>query len=617
MALTPSRRPTMTFTTTLFFFFFFMATTVAQEAPTLNLVDPFDYNSTFNFRTNVCSRQALLTNGQVELRDALQGLNLSVAMDNYAGTGWNEENFFALSPEGIINAEDPGLFVVILDEIARRAGFAWRDSYAAIPPPPPTHSWSDLLQWEVTHYDVAVDYWAKSVERMSRGISFPHGWYDGAIIMVAREQVEEDPFDVYSFLVPFEWTIWCAIVGAIFVTGLIYFFLERLDPNADDRNLEDKPWTNIFLAALTFTGHMSYQPNTTPSRILVMSWGFWTIIVLSAYTANMASFLVSQNSKAPRISTIEEALLTSTPLCVQRGAVIDDLLTDKYPELNLVRKDTEGGMFEGLGLGWYSGQGGCGALLTNLGTYDVYRTQASTNADCSLASDQRVLMSLPAGFATAVDSAIQCTSLISYVMDLHLQEMRQDGFIDGAWDAHIEKVATKTCPAVTQSVADSRAAKSQGFSLTIKDMGGIFCFHFAMSALALLFAFYQRYQTSRLEPEKKLRPIQMEKAVTAVKENLEESARSIQVVSKNLHLDESFRTLSRKASDMTSRRNLNSNGNLGGNHSESLGSFGSGEGGSLGGDGKDTRPPAKSFRWSAKAEEFDDSEDLEKEAGDK
>ena len=607
-------------TTLLLFCFFFpllFQSIAAQEAPTLNLMDVFDYNSSYNFRTNVCSRQALLSDGQIELRHALQGLNLSVALDDYAHTGWNEENFFALSPDGTIDADDPGLFVVILDEIARRAGFQWRHSYAAVPPPPADRSWSDLLQWEVTHFDIAVDYWAKSVERMSRGIAFPHGWYDGSIVMVAREQVFEDPFDVYSFLVPFEWTIWCAIVGAIFMTGLIYFFLERLDPTADERNLEDKPWTNIFLAALTFTGHMSYQPNTTPSRILVMSWGFWTIIVLSAYTANMASFLVSQNSKPPRISTIEEALLTSTPLCVQRGAVIDDLLTDKYPELNLVRKDTEGEMFDGLGLGWYSGKGGCGALLTNLGTYDVYRTQDSTNADCSLASDQRVLMSLPAGFATAVDSAIQCTSLISYVMDVHLQEMRQDGFIDRAWDAHIEKVATKTCPAVTQSFADSRAAKaSRGFSLTIKDMGGIFCFHFAMSALALLFAFYQRFQQSRLQPEKKLRPIQMDKAVSAVKENLEESARSISVVSKNLHLDESFRTLSRKASDMTSRRNLNSSSNLGYNHSESLGSFGSGEGASLAGvGGKDSRLPAKNFRWSVgdRAEEFEDSEDLEKE----
>ena len=211
-------------------------------------------------------------------------------------------------------------------------------------------------------------------------------------------------------------------------------------------------------------------------------------------------------------------------------------------------------------------------------------------------------MSLPAGFATAVDSAIQCTSLISYVMDVHLREMRQDGFSDAAWDAHIQKVATQTCPAVTQAVADTRAAKTQGFSLTIKDMGGIFCFHGAMSALALIFAFYQRFNTSRRNPQKKLRPIHVEKAVTKVKENLEESARSVQLVSKNLHLDESIRNISRMTSGLTSRRNLHSSSNLDFAHSGSMDSVGS-EGGGV-----------KSFHWSEPAKEFggqDDQDDKE------
>ena len=33
-----------------------------------------------------------------------------------------------------IKPKDPGLFVVISDEVARRAGIQWRNSFAAIPP---------------------------------------------------------------------------------------------------------------------------------------------------------------------------------------------------------------------------------------------------------------------------------------------------------------------------------------------------------------------------------------------------------------------------------------------------------------------------------------------------
>lgn len=77
------------------------------------------------------------------------------------------------------------------------------------------------------------------------------------------------------------------------------------------------------------------------------NWEIYNILfyLYQAYTANMASFLVSKNELIEHISTIEDALRTGTPVCVQRGAVIDELLSDKYPELKLVRKSKESEMF--------------------------------------------------------------------------------------------------------------------------------------------------------------------------------------------------------------------------------------------------------------------------------
>lgn len=274
-------------------------------------------------------------------------ISRNIQITNYRGVP-NEEKMFALSDDGSIPKDDePGLFVVLLDELARRAGFQWRNSFRTVDPPPAGVSWTELLQWEVQHYDIAVDYWAKSSFRMSRGVSFPHGWYDGSIVMVTRQDVDDEPFDFWAFMVPFEWSVWLSVLVAIFVTGLLYFFMERLDTASDDRHLEDKPLTTIFLSSLTFCGHFEFQPNTVPSRLLSFSWGFWALVMVSAYTANLASFLVSESRIAPTISTIEEALLTSTPLCVQRGSVIDDFLSQKYPELQLVRKATEQDMFSG------------------------------------------------------------------------------------------------------------------------------------------------------------------------------------------------------------------------------------------------------------------------------
>jgi hypothetical protein len=463
--------------------------------------------SNVTYRTNVCDRQRQLFEETILLRHALQGLDLTVAMTNYKVP--NEDAFFTLV-DGKIKEEDPGLFVVIMDEIARRAEFSWRNSFAAVDPLDyAVHfnkSSTDMLEWEVETFDIAADYWSRSVDRMSRGISFPQGWYDGSFILATSESPADDEFNLWSFLLPFEPTVWVAILGAIFFSGIIYFVLERLEGKSDDRRLERRPLTAIFLAAMTFTGHFEFQPNTNAARLLSFSWTFWALIMGSAYTANMASFLVKRDGVVSLISTIDDAVRLAVPVCVQRGAIIDEILSEKHHELILVRKASEQEMFEGLKKSWYGGKGGCGLVLTNLGTFQVYQSQKDINSDCSLTSDKRVVLQLPAGFATVVDSGIMCTSLVSYVMDLHLQEMKADGFIDEAWRNHINSISTINCLAS----ANLSSGTEETYSLGLWELGGIFITHAALSALALILAFYQYFYTKYHQPTKTLRPLSLE-----------------------------------------------------------------------------------------------------------
>lgn len=475
---------------------------IAQQRPFMK-VEVFDQLSK-SYKTDVCDRQLQLYDENIILREALQGLNLTVAMTNYKVP--NEDAFFTLV-NGKIKERDPGLFVVIMDEIARRAGFSWRNTFVAIDPlNPVTHpnkTWTDLLEWELDNFDIAADYWARSTDRMSRGISFPQGWYDGSVILVTSEGSDGNKFNLWSFLLPFDATVWVAIGGAIIFSGLSYFFLERLNSDSDEHRLDEKPVAAIFLAANTFTGHYEFEPKTHASRLFGFSWSFWALIMASAYTANMASFLVSRHVAVASVSTIDDAVRLAVPVCVQRGAIIDEILSKKSPDLILVRKESEGELFDALKKPWYGGQGGCGLVLTNMGTFQVYQSQKSSNADCSLTSDMRVILHLPAGFATAVDSGILCTSLVSYVLDLHLQEMKADGFIDQAWENHIEKISTVSC----DEPSTSSSSLKSNFSLGLKDMGGIFIMHAVMMILSLTFAFAQYFYTRYRIPDRNVRPL--------------------------------------------------------------------------------------------------------------
>jgi hypothetical protein len=68
------------------------------------------------------------------------------------------------------------------------------------------------------------------------------------------------------------------------------------------------------------------------------------------------------------------------------------------------------------------------------------------------------------------------------LLDLHLQEMKADGFINEAGDNHIDKIATVTCHEQSTSSSSSK----NNFSLGLKDMGGIFIMHAVMIVFILV-----------------------------------------------------------------------------------------------------------------------------------
>ena len=142
-------------------------TAQAQESPKYN-VKKFDRS--VSYRTNVCDRQALLYNGTVELPDALRGLELSVGITNYS-TG--KEQFFFSLEKNEIPVEYPGYFAIILDEVARRAGFTWRNSFGVYPPrnnetdivDGVEQSWTDILIWAIDTYDISMEKVSRTPQR--------------------------------------------------------------------------------------------------------------------------------------------------------------------------------------------------------------------------------------------------------------------------------------------------------------------------------------------------------------------------------------------------------------------------------------------------------------------
>jgi len=71
--------------------------------------------------------------------------------------------------------------------------------------------------------------------------------------------------------------------------------------------------------------------------------------------------------------------------------------------------------------------------------------------------------------------------------------MNQDGFVKDAYEQFLDKVSTYQCPVEDSSYFD----EANEYELSMKDLGGIFMWHFITVLLALLISVIKYYRRKR------------------------------------------------------------------------------------------------------------------------
>jgi hypothetical protein len=245
---------------------------------------------------------------------------------------------------GAINKVYPGIMPVLRDELCARAGCTWRDSFAVSGSPPEGKTWTDLQEWTAETYDVSLDWWMASLERLTKGIANTEPWYDASIIMVTKEQEESTTFDAWAWLTPFDDYVWYMLLVTCVVTGAVYYFLEKLNPEAEKRKIETDPIEATFLVAITLTTHFGFEPRTVPAHLLAFSVAFFGLVISASYTANLASFLVTENRPPNQYNSLEDVVRANVPICVGRGTQTDISVSSAYPLATYLHRENEQGV---------------------------------------------------------------------------------------------------------------------------------------------------------------------------------------------------------------------------------------------------------------------------------
>ncbi|CAB9501357.1 receptor subunit 1 [Seminavis robusta] len=510
-------------------------TTMAQQAPSI-AIPQFTNDTSLRARQNVCDRYQRYDQGEVEMRQALDGLQLHpVGIPSMR---------FKLDDAGKIDAVNPGYFIVILDELAKRAGFTWRDSFGTTNRPGANRSFTELLEWGTDYYDVVVGAFDKTLTRLQLGVSFQEGIFDSSYILIGTAEKPSDPsINLWQWLEPFETEVWICIVVTILASGVLYQILDVPTPKQTKQNRKRKPTFNeyrkqqpnnesnqdtdhrgrrssvssvagateamydgahtigdgIFLSSLLFTQHFQFVPRTAPSRLFSASMGLWALLISSNYTANLASFFVIENTPTIAIQSVEDAIQNGMAICVWGTSAKAEFMKSKYPQGIFVDvADDHKEMFSAIR------NGACAVGVSARANFDFYKDQTSANPDCDMIWVGRVIKHVPAGFGVKADSGKLCSSLINDVLNLHLVDMETDGFIEAAWMDSLSKSHDQNCAAMMSSQMEEASA-----SRSLKEMAGTFLIHliFAVAAI-LLFAvtrFYDKYKQMSDKSRQKLR----------------------------------------------------------------------------------------------------------------
>ncbi|XP_076446346.1 glutamate receptor-like [Babylonia areolata] len=130
---------------------------------------------------------------------------------------------------------------------------------------------------------------------------------------------------VFSFMDPLSYEIWMCIVFAYIGVSVVLFLVSRFSPNEWHLTVGEHQVTNDFsisnslwfsLGAFMQQG-CDISPRSMSGRIVGSVWWFFTLIIISSYTANLAAFLTVERMLTPIDSAEDLAKQTD----IQYGAV--------------------------------------------------------------------------------------------------------------------------------------------------------------------------------------------------------------------------------------------------------------------------------------------------------
>ncbi|XP_038652108.1 glutamate receptor 1a isoform X2 [Scyliorhinus canicula] len=215
------------------------------------------------------------------------------------------------------NDKYEGYCVELAAEIAKHVGFKYKlaivadGKYGARDPD--SKAWNGMVgELVYSKADIAVAPLTITLVR-EEVIDFSKPFMSLGISIMIKKPQKSKP-GVFSFLDPLAYEIWMCIVFAYIGVSVVLFLVSRFSPyewqteeyeeGADAQSLDQTNEFGIFNSLWFSLGAFMQQgcdisPRSLSGRIVGGVWWFFTLIIISSYTANLAAFLTVERMVSP------------------------------------------------------------------------------------------------------------------------------------------------------------------------------------------------------------------------------------------------------------------------------------------------------------------------------
>lgn len=193
----------------------------------------------------------------------------------------------------------------------------------------PGESYTDLLVRTMDTADLWLSWWLRDRERMN-ATAMLFGHVDASPVLVAPPpiRVNEEQIlleSLWTFMMPFSWDLWLCLATMVVLSGCVDWLLERGSGGRLTSSIYE------YFGGVLWGGFQ--DPNTRLSAMYQVCVSLTILIVVSAYTANLASYMTLKRIPAHRFGSVEELIASKQSVCTVGSYAMQSTLEKLYPTL--------------------------------------------------------------------------------------------------------------------------------------------------------------------------------------------------------------------------------------------------------------------------------------------